>query len=200
RKLLLARLLVLVLKLAQMRFPVGQALVAPCELGQLAVGLLLLRQDPLLDLDDAGPVFGDFLVDLRSQLNRLFAGADLRLAPEGVRLAAGVLDQQLPLLRGGAEARLAEHADCDRDPDPSEDEADQYPDGDQHGQLLGRLSAALPRCLPGGRPARDVPNRVKRADSAARAAGRYVAAVRNLSLSCWSLADTDFGITIAIRK
>src|SRR5438876_799125 len=131
-----------------MRLPVGQALFAPCELGQLAVDLLLLRQDPLLDLDDARPVFGDFLVDLRSQLNSLLAGADLRLALEGVRLAGGVLDQQLALLRGGAEARLAEHADRDRNPDPPEDEADQYPDSDQHGQLLGRLSAALPRCLP----------------------------------------------------
>src|SRR5439155_4171313 len=80
RELLPSRLLVLFLELAQMRLSVGQTLLAPHELCQLLVDLLLLREDTLLDLDNPRAVLCNLVVDLRAELDRLFTRADLGLA------------------------------------------------------------------------------------------------------------------------
>ena len=112
-ELLLACFLVLFLELAEMRLPIGEALLAARELGELSVDLLFLREDALLDLDDPAAVLRDFLVDLGAQLHRFLADGDLRLAPERLRFALGVVDQLLPLLLGGAESRFAERTDRD---------------------------------------------------------------------------------------
>src|SRR5919197_6034283 len=119
----------------------------------------------------------DLAVDVGAQPDGLFAGADLGLAPVRLGLTAGVLDQRPPLLFGRTEAGLAEHPDRDCNPRSSEDEADQYPDGDQHGQLLGRLSAALPRCLSRRSAGTGCPESVERADGAARGAVAQIPAV-----------------------
>ena len=160
-ELLLAGVLVFVLELAKVRFTIGEPLLTPRHLRQLSVDLLFLREHAFLDLDDPASVLCDFLVDLRPQLDRLLAGGDLRLPPQRLRLALGVVEQLLALELGCPEARLAErpHRRC-----PSQspcDEADQNPDGDLHlAQLLGRLSAVVDRgAHPAVRPAREVPNR-----------------------------------------
>ena len=131
-ELLLARILVLLLELPQVRLTIGEPLLAARHLGQLPVDLLFLREHSLLDLDDPAAVLCDFLVDLRTQLDRLLASGDLRLPPKRFRFALGVVDQLLPLLLGCAEARLAERADCDCTSQSPGDEADQNPDGDLH--------------------------------------------------------------------
>ena len=131
-ELLLARILVLLLELPQVRLTIGEALLAARHLGQLPVDLLFLREHALLDLDDPAAVLCNFPVDLRTQLDRLLANGDLRLPPKRFRFAPGVLDQLLPLLLGCAEARLAERTDCDCTSQSSGDEADQNPDGDLH--------------------------------------------------------------------
>src|SRR5207248_2467559 len=98
-------------------------------------------------------------VDLRAQPDGLLARADLGLtterlglarglATERLRLAPGLVEHQPPLLLRGAEARLPEHADRDRDRDAPHDDPDQNSDCDQHAQLLGRLTAVLPRSPP----------------------------------------------------
>src|SRR5207247_11326568 len=137
----------------QVRLAVEEPLVAPLQLGQLRVDLLFLREDPLLDLDDAPPVLHDFLVDLGAQQNGLLARADLGLAPEGLGFALGLGEHQLALLLGGAETRLPQYPDRDRNADSPHDQSDQNPDCDQHAQLLGRLAAALPRSPPRRLPA-----------------------------------------------
>ena len=63
-ELVLAGLLLLLLQLTEMRLAVGEALLAPRELRQLAVDFLLFGEHALLDLDDAGAVLHDLLVDL----------------------------------------------------------------------------------------------------------------------------------------
>ena len=148
-ELLLACLLVLVLELPEMRLAVGEALLAPRDLRQLGVDLLLLGEHTLLDLDDPRAVLCDLTVDLRPELDSFLTRRDLGLAPERLRLALRVVEQELALLPRFAEPRLSEVADGDGSSQSPDDHPDQYPDCDQHGQLLGRLSAALPRRLPG---------------------------------------------------
>src|SRR5205823_12916894 len=79
-RLAVLRLLPLLLELLRMDFPVGDALLAPGQLGQLPVDLLLLREDALLDLEGLGPPLRDFLLDVGAQLHGLLADLDLRLA------------------------------------------------------------------------------------------------------------------------
>ena len=103
-ELLLFRILVLLLQLPQVRLAVGNSLLATRDLCEFPVDLLFLRKHTLLDLDDPVAVLCDFLVDLRAQRDRLFAGSDLRLPAKRFRFALGVIDQLLPLVLGGAEA------------------------------------------------------------------------------------------------
>src|SRR6266576_2528506 len=86
-ELLLARILVLFLELAQVCLAIGEPLLTAPHLRQLSVDLLLLGEDSLLDLDDPAPVLRNFPVDLRTELDRLFPGGDLRLPPKRLRFA-----------------------------------------------------------------------------------------------------------------
>ena len=120
------RLLHLLLELAQVRLAVGEPLVLAAELEQLPLDLLLLREHALLDLQDRLAPVGELLVDLGPERHGLLARLDLRLAPHGLGLALGVLDElavQAPRL---ADPRRAE----DLHGDEREDEPDGDPDGD----------------------------------------------------------------------
>ena len=78
-----------------MRLAVGEALLAARDLGQLALDLVLGRRDLLLDL--ARPAARRLLhlaLDLGAQLDRLLARLDLRLAPDRLRLALGVVHER----------------------------------------------------------------------------------------------------------
>src|SRR5712691_8377140 len=150
---------------------IGKPLLAARHLRQLSVDLLFLREHSLLHLDDPAAVLRDFLVDLRAQLDRLFAGGDLRLPPKRLRLALRVVEQLLPLLLGCAEARLAERAHRDGPSQSPGDEADQNSDGDLHwlSSWVG-CPRWLQRRPPGSPAGTGDPESVKRADTAARRA------------------------------
>src|SRR4051812_26146273 len=155
--LLVTRQLLLLLELAQMGLPVGEPLLSSGELGQLSLDLLLLREDAFLDLDDPGPVVGNLLVDLRAEAYRLLAGADLGLAAKRLRLPGRVFEHEPALLLGGAQTGLAKRPEGHGARRSTDDQSDQNPDCEQHGQLLGRLAAALPRCPPRRSAGMDVP-------------------------------------------
>ena len=133
------RLLQLVLQLAEVRLPVGEALILPAELDELPLDLLFLREDALLDLEHGVATVGELPVDLRPQLHGLLARLDLCLAPDGLRLALGVLDEltvQPPRLAdpGRAEGLHGDEREHEPDRDPDGDS-----DSDQHvpGTSLG---------------------------------------------------------------
>src|SRR5439155_26482550 len=149
----------LFLELAQMRLPVGQTLLAPHELCQLLVDLLLLREDTLLDLDNPRAVLCNLVVDLRAELDRLFTRADLGFASKVLDFAPSLVEELTALLPRGPEPRLPECTDRDSPSESPDDETDEYPDGNEHEQLLGRLSATHRGAHPAVGPARGVPNR-----------------------------------------
>jgi hypothetical protein len=146
----------LLLQLLQVSLPVGEPLLATGELGELSVDLLLLHEQAFLDLHDAGSVFGDLVVDLGPELDGLLPCRDLRftaqsvglalgLAPEGVRFAFRVVQQELALLPRCTEAGLSERAYGKGAHQTSDYQPDQYPDSDHHEQLQGSLARWLPR-------------------------------------------------------
>ncbi len=90
-----AELLQLFLELLEVDLAVGDALVAPGELGELLVDLIFFREDALLDLDDLVAPFAELRLELASQLDGELAGFDLALAAGRFGLAAGVVEQQL---------------------------------------------------------------------------------------------------------
>src|SRR5579862_36252 len=143
------QLLQLVLERAEVRLAVGDALIAARELDELALDLLLLRNEPLLDLHHRLPAVAEVGVDLGSQLHRLLACFDLRLAADGLGFAVRVLEDlpvEAPRL---ADARRAEHLHGDEREHRSSDDSGGDCDADEHGQLLVpmgcRPSAAVRR-------------------------------------------------------
>ena len=120
----------LLLELLEMALAVEEALLAPLELGQLAVDLLFLRDHPLLDLGDLGALVLELLLDVGAELERLLARLDLRLAPDRLGGPDGVGGGALALRlgRGGTarkeHARPDETADDQPDHDPEDQEAD----------------------------------------------------------------------------
>src|SRR5204863_2157742 len=101
-------LLELLLELPQMGLPVGEPLIAAGELDELPLDLLLLREHPLLDLQDGLAPVGELRVDLRPQLDRLLPGGELGLAAKRLGLALCVLEQLPPEAARLADARGAE--------------------------------------------------------------------------------------------
>jgi hypothetical protein len=81
---------------AQVRLAVGESLVLAGELDELSLDVFLLRDHALLDLHDRLASVDELRVDLRPQVDGLLARLDLRLAPDRLRLALGVLDQLTP--------------------------------------------------------------------------------------------------------
>ena len=131
---------------AEVGLAVGDPLVASRELDELPLDLLLLREHALLDLQHRLPAVGELGVDLGAELHRLLARLDLRLAPRGLGLALGVLDDlpaELPRL---ADAGRAEHLHGEEREHRSPDDSDGDSDPDQHRRLLLRwrwLSTAV---------------------------------------------------------
>ena len=142
-----------------MRLAVGDALLAPRELGQLAVDLVLLGEDALLDLDDLGPALGDLLLDLRAELHRLLARLDLSLAPHRLCLAASLGEEKLPRPARRREAGACDRTEGDEGERRPYDQADQGSDDNEHGRSCRAPTSGMPRigCLeglrtgPGGR-------------------------------------------------
>ena len=103
-ELLLLHVLQLLLQRAQMRLSVRHALLAPGQLRQLALDLLLRRQDALLDLRDASPPLGQLAFDFGTKPDRLLPRFDLRLATNGLCLTLGLREQQFAHSPGRADA------------------------------------------------------------------------------------------------
>ena len=100
-------LLQLLLERAEVRLAVGQTLLAPGELGQLPLDLLLRREHALLDLGDSRPALGQLALDLGAEPDRLLAGLDLRLAANRLGLALGL--RRAAARASGARRRPATH-------------------------------------------------------------------------------------------
>ena len=125
------RLLELLLELADVLFPVGEALVAARELLELLLDLDLLRQHALLDLQHLRAPVGELRVDLAAQADGLLAGLDLRLAPHRVALAPRVVEQ---LVADLARLRHSGRAE-DRDREQGKGGAYGDPDGNSDPDL-----------------------------------------------------------------
>jgi hypothetical protein len=87
RDLRVARLLEVFLELLGVHLAVEDALLAPSELGQLLVDVLLLRQNALLDLENLRAPLGDLVLDLGPQPDRGLTRLDLPFAAQRVGLA-----------------------------------------------------------------------------------------------------------------
>src|SRR5207248_8928861 len=116
------------------RLAVGETLVLACELDELALDLLFLREHALLDLQHLLPALGDLGVDVRAELDRLLTRLDLGLAAQRFGLALRVLEQlAVDASRladpGDAEGLHGEQREQDSDDDPCSDT-----DPDQHVQ------------------------------------------------------------------
>jgi hypothetical protein len=154
RELFALRRLVVFLQLAEMDLAVCEPLLPAAQLGQLPVDLLLFREHAFLDLDDSGAVLRDLPVDLRPKLDGLFARGDLRLAAERHRLSLRLLEHLFPLEACRAEPRPPERSTGKCHAERSDDQADHYPDGEQHAQLQGSV---VHGASPAVRRARAVP-------------------------------------------
>src|SRR5579885_2016210 len=96
------------LQLLEVDLPVGDPLLAPRQLLQPPVDLLLLREHALLDLDGRVPLRTQLLLQLGAQLHRPLARLDLRLAPRRLRVPARLLEQQRARAARRLEPRAAE--------------------------------------------------------------------------------------------
>ena len=157
----------------QMRLAVGDALVAPGDLDELLLDLLLPREDALLDLEHLLAPVAELGVDLCPELHRLLARLDLGLTPDRLGLALGVLDQlpadpaRLPDTRRpedghGEQGDHGSYRDPDGNSDPDQHGAaprsvGRDPPGtagsDSRSRVLGAPAARsrqprLPRCRP----------------------------------------------------
>jgi hypothetical protein len=134
----LLRLLHLVLQLLQVRLPVEETLLPPLELGQLAVDLLFLRDDALLDLDDLPALVPELLLDVGSELERLLARLDLGLAAHRLRRPLGLGEEPLPVALGRREPMREEKAGAEEGAEAKahQDPQDQEADGNPHCSLL----------------------------------------------------------------
>jgi hypothetical protein len=103
-------LLGLLLELLEVRLPVQEPLLAPLELGELAVDLLLFGDDALFDLGDLCALALQLLLDVCPELERLLACLDLGFAADGVRGPRRVRGRTLRLGRGGGDAPRDEHS------------------------------------------------------------------------------------------
>src|SRR5579859_902664 len=128
------RLLQLFLELLQVDLAVGEPLVLAREVLELALDLLLLGDEALLDLEDLVAPLAELGVDLGAQLDCLLARLHLRLALQRVGLALCVLDDLAAQPAGLADARRTESLHREqgkrrpcRDPDGDSD-------SDQHGR------------------------------------------------------------------
>ena len=139
-ELLLLDLLQLLLQRAQVRLAVGHALFAARQLRQLALDLLLRREDALLDLRHPGSPFRKLSLDLGPEPDRLLAGLDLRLAADRLSLAFGLGEEQFAHPPGRTHPGSAESTQSHQDEERREED-DPYDDGDfdEHYALLGRL-------------------------------------------------------------
>src|SRR5207244_6489681 len=99
-QLALLRRLQLLLELLGVRLAVGDALLAPVELDEPPLRLLLASAQPLLELDRLRPPGVQIVLDLSPELDRLLLRLELRLAPEGLGLAPRLRAQELPRAPG----------------------------------------------------------------------------------------------------
>src|SRR5215212_10562684 len=154
----------LLLQLLRMRLAIGDALLTPSELRELAVDLVLLGQHPLLDLDDLGSALRDLLLDVRPELHGLLAGFDLSLAPHRLGVAARLGQEQLPRPARRREPRAGQRVQGYEGEGRPSSEADQDSNDDEHGRSW--------RCA----HIRHASNRVPRRALRKGPAGRYFTA------------------------
>ena len=139
-------LLHLLLQLPQVNLAVGDALLAPGQLGQLPVDVVLLREDALLDLHHLVAPLAQLLLELGAQLDRLLARFDRSLAPRRVGLAARLVEQQRALAPRGLESRPCHQPQPEERAAATDCQCDHDCHDNEHWRLLGLVPpAAAPR-------------------------------------------------------
>src|SRR5262249_11498147 len=98
-------LLHLVLQLAEMHLAVGDPLLPAHQLRELAVDVILLRENALLDLHDLVAALTELGLDIAAELDRLLARLDRRLASRCLRVTAGLVEHQVAFPPRGLEPR-----------------------------------------------------------------------------------------------
>jgi len=155
-QLLLGRGFRLLLHGLEVGLPVGEPLFAPLELRQLAVDLLFLRKDALLDLDDLAALPLELALDLGTELQRLLARLDLRLTADRFGAPLRFLAEAKILCRRriGSTRRQQTRSHVDADSQARPDPDDQEADGNHHSSLLrsqARRNGFVDRWLRPGR-------------------------------------------------
>src|SRR5438034_10720620 len=115
-----------------MRLAIGDPLLAPLELGQAPLRLLLLRTKPLLGLDRLPAACVQILLDLAPELDRLFLRLELGLPPERLRLAPGFREEELPRTTCRTESRPREQPQPAENGGDADYEPDENADRDRH--------------------------------------------------------------------
>src|SRR5262249_1346646 len=147
-----------------MDFAVGDALLAAQQLRELAVDVVLISENALLDLHDLVPAVAKLHLDVAAQLDRLLPGLDRRLAPSRLRVATRFVEKKVALAARGLEPRSrkkpqqgerAGHSGCDCDHDCHDVEhAGSY-------GLIARTTLVRRPAFPGARRACAVSSQVR---------------------------------------
>jgi len=94
-----------------MNLAVGDTLLAPRQLGELAVDVVFLRDDAFFDLHDRVAPFAQLRFELGAQLDRLLACFDRRLSSRRVCFAASLVEQLRARAACGLEPRGGEQSE-----------------------------------------------------------------------------------------
>ena len=131
-ELALVRLLEVLLELLGVHLAVVDPLLAPLELEDAAVELLLAVEQPRLHLLEPAALVGQVALEVGAYLDRLLTRLDVRLAPDRLRLARSVREQLVTGAMGGGGPRAGRRAKRQQDADHSDQEADEHPRDDHH--------------------------------------------------------------------
>jgi hypothetical protein len=127
------RLLDLLLQRLYVGLAVGDALLAPLELGQTALELFFARPRSLVGLAHARAVVVQLALHLRAQSHCILPGRDFRLAARRLGVALGLIEHQLAVPLRRAERARSEQLPRNRGRDRSHNEPHQDSNGDEHG-------------------------------------------------------------------
>ena len=134
------RVLQRLLELLEVDLPVGDALLAPGELDQAAIGVVLLLQHPLLDLDDLVAPLAQLGLELGPHLDRLLACLDLSFPPGRVGVTLGLVQQERARPPRRVEPRARHEAQRGKCAGDADHETDHDSQRNGHGLSLQALA------------------------------------------------------------
>jgi len=134
------QLLHVLLQLAEVNLAVGDALLAPNELRELAVDVVLLRDHALLDLHDLVAALAELRFELGAKLDRLLARLDAGLAPRHLGVTLRLVENEVPLPARCVKARASNQPQRDECAGDSGGGCNHDCHDDEHGRSYGLVA------------------------------------------------------------